>query len=516
VTVETGPLVKITPPERVAYQLGENIATQAVEPALDEAEQLEQVRGDFEAAIVLYRQTAASGVPRVRAAALQRLAECYRKAGRRDSAVRAYRELLGLADQQIGQVSAELLARFELCTLGMGDRPAFYRDLVAGRWKLDKFRYLFYSDEARGWVPGLDAAREIEREKLAMSAAVEAYLENRRRVLGNYLALWQGEEGLIVPAGIVRQRLEQFAALDPELRVRLVETEAPRSSMAAIQTLSDRDLPWVVEAAPADPVRLHARASQLRQVYLAMLLLVFSLLVVGSYITARAVKRELEVARLKSEFVSTVSHEFRSPLTAIRQLSELLERGRVTAEEKRQEYYALISRESSRLSRLVENLLDFPRIEEGRKQYHFDRLDTAEWLRELASGFRGGNLTSSIPPELPPILGDRVALTSAVENLLDNAVKCSPPGAPVAFEAEASGAELSIRIRDRGYGIAEEDRAHVFERFYRGNGEVSRKVKGAGVGLSLVRQVVEAHGGTVDFDTRVGEGSVFRIRLKTA
>jgi len=286
--------------------------------------------------------------------------------------------------------------------------------------------------------------------------------------------------------------------------------------MAALQTLADRELPWVVEAVPVDVARLYAGADQRRRIYMTMLLLVFAFLMVGGYITARAVKRELEVARLKSDFVSTVSHEFRSPLTAIRQLSELLQRGRVSTEDKRQAYYELISRESGRLSRLVENLLDFSRMEEGRKQYYFDRLDTAEWLRELGSGFQRGSVTLSIPAELPPILGDRVALTSAVDNLLDNAVKYSPPGAPVVCEAEASGREVTIRVRDRGCGIASEDREHVFEKFYRGAGEISRQVKGAGVGLSLVRQIVEAHGGTVDFDTRVGEGTVFRIRLKIA
>ena len=210
-----------------------------------------------------------------------------------------------------------------------------------------------------------------------------------------------------------------------------------------------------------------------------------------------------------------MSHEFRSPLTAIRQLSELLQRGRVPTEEKRQEYYELIARESGRLSRLVENLLDFSRMEDGRKQYQFDRFETADWLRELSSGFERANVTLSIPPELPPIMGNRVALTSAVDNLLDNAVKYSPPGAPVLCEAEADGRELTIRVRDRGYGIAARDRDHVFEKFYRGNGEISRQVKGAGVGLSLVRQIVEAHGGKVDFDSIVGEGTVFRIRLKT-
>jgi signal transduction histidine kinase len=224
----------------------------------------------------------------------------------------------------------------------------------------------------------------------------------------------------------------------------------------------------------------------------------------------------LEVARLKGEFVSTVSHEFRSPLTAIQQLSELLLRERVPTEQKRREYYGLISRESGRLSRLVENLLDFSRIEEGRKQYQFDRLETAVWLRETVSGFDKGNVTLAIPAELPAIMADRNALASVVGNLLDNAVKYSPPGAPVICEAEADAREVTIRVRDNGFGIAAEDRDHVFEKFYRGRGEISRQVKGTGVGLALVRQIVEAHGGIVDFESCAGEGTVFRIRLKTA
>jgi signal transduction histidine kinase len=175
----------------------------------------------------------------------------------------------------------------------------------------------------------------------------------------------------------------------------------------------------------------------------------------------------------------------------------------------------LISRESGRLSRLVENLLDFSRMEEGRTQYRFERLDPTEWLRDLAANFGRGNMSLSVPTGLPAIQGDRIALTSAVENLLDNAIKYSQAGSPIALEAEAAAAELTIRVRDRGYGIAKEDRKHVFEKFYRGSGEISRQVKGAGVGLSLVRQIVEAHGGHVDFESCLGQGSEFRIRLKT-
>jgi signal transduction histidine kinase len=514
VTLDTGSALKITPSQRVAYEPGERIAAQDVEPALAEAVQYEQVRGKIASAIPLYRRAAATGGPHLRAMAFERLAACYRKTGMRDNAVQAYRELLKFPEQRIGSVNADLIARFELCSLGEGDRVAFYHDLVAGRWRLDKARYLFYSDTVRDWTGESDPVQEVEREKLALSAAIEQYLENRRRFLGNYLAFWQGADTLVIPAAVLGSRLERLATLDPEVPIRLVEAKVPRPSMAAFQALADRELPWIVEAAPLDAARLYAGANQRRRIYMTMLLLVFALLMVGSYVTARAVKRELEVARLKSDFVSTVSHEFRSPLTAIRQLSELLQRGRVPTEEKRQEYYALISRESGRLTRLVENLLDFSRMEDGRKQYHFDRLETADWLRDLASGFE--RVTLSIPPELPPVMGDREALTSAVNNLLDNAVKYSPSGAAVLCEAESDGRELTILVRDRGHGIAAEDRDHVFEKFYRGTGEISRQVKGSGVGLSLVRQIVEAHGGTVDFDTRVGEGTVFRVRLKTA
>lgn len=514
VSLETGPALKIKPPRRVAYEPGERIAVQPVESILAEAEQYEQVRGNIGAAIPLYLRATAMSGPHLRAVAFARLAACYTKTGMRDNAVEAYRALLKLPEQRIGLVSSELIARFELCSLGEADRAAFYHDLVAGRWKLDKARYFFYSDTARDWTSESDPVRAVERDKIALSAAIEDYLEKPRRFLGNYLAFWHGADTLVIPAGILRSRLERFATLDQDVRIRLVEAVAPRPSMAGVQAVADRELPWVVQAVPVDAARLYAGADQRRRIYVTLLLFVFAFLVVGSYVTVRAVKRELEVARIKSDFVSMVSHEFRSPLTAIRQLSEMLERGRAATDEKRQEYYALISRESGRLSRLVENLLDFSRMEDGRKQYQFDRLETADWLRELASGFGRANVTLSIPPELPPIMGDRVALTSAVDNLLDNAVKYSPPGAPVMCEAEADGPQLTIRVRDRGYGIAVEDRDHIFEKFYRGNGEISRQVKGAGVGLSLVRQIVEAHGGTVDFDTRVGEGTVFRIRLK--
>ena len=515
VTVSLSSL-RVSPADKIAYDLA---AQPTLEPAQTSglaAAERDEIQGNWARAIAAYQRFTTSGSPAERAVSIERLARTYAKAGMRDDAVRTYHNLEKTADARIGAVPADLIARFELCSLDAGDKVAFYRDLVAGRWRLDKARYLFYSERARDWVDPSEPARHMERGKLDLAAAVESFVQTGRPNEGSYLAFRGGDNSLIVPAAAMRTRLEKSVALDRELRIRLVEPTAPRRPFAAVRMLSARNTPWVVQAEPIDAVRLFRADNQRRTIYLSMLLLVFLLLVSGTYITARTVRREVEIARLKSEFVSTVSHEFRSPLTAICQLSEMLQRGRVADESKRIQYYELISRESDRLSRLVENLLDFSRMESGRKQYHFEPLDTAEWLRDIASRFRARNISASVPEELPVILADRSALTSAVDNLLDNAIKYSPPGSPVVLEAEVTPSELAIRVRDRGYGIAERDRGRIFDKFYRGSGEISRQVKGAGVGLSLVRQIVDAHGGIVDFDSTVGEGSVFYIRLKLA
>jgi signal transduction histidine kinase len=274
----------------------------------------------------------------------------------------------------------------------------------------------------------------------------------------------------------------------------------------------------MLEARPRHPESLYAELARRQNLYLTMLLLVMALLGFGGYLTVRTVRKEMEIAQLKSEFVSTVSHEFRSPVTGIRQLAEILMRGQ-PSEERRRQYYEMIGHESDRLARLVENVLDFARMEEGRKEYRFEPLETDEWLRAVVEEFQtesaqqGVALTVTIPERLPMMLADREALSCAVHNLLDNAVKYSPECKTVWLEAQATGAWLTIRVRDRGLGIAEEDRKHIFEKFYRGSGEAARHVKGAGLGLSLVKHIITAHGGSVDCQSRPGEGSTFSIRM---
>jgi signal transduction histidine kinase len=158
-------------------------------------------------------------------------------------------------------------------------------------------------------------------------------------------------------------------------------------------------------------------------------------------------------------------------------------------------------------------------MEEGRREYRFEPLDPSPWLQKLAADFEaeipvsGAAVETDIPNALPAISADREALGSAVRNLLDNAVKYSPGAKTVWLVAAADTGEIRIAVRDRGVGISEQDRKHIFDRFYRADGEISKRVKGAGLGLSLVRYIVTAHGGTVECQSRVGEGSTFTIRL---
>jgi signal transduction histidine kinase len=193
--------------------------------------------------------------------------------------------------------------------------------------------------------------------------------------------------------------------------------------------------------------------------------------------------------------------------------------GRATTEARRQEYYARITSESDRLSRLVEHLLDFSRMEAGRREYRMERIHTVQWLHGVAAAFQAQRpegapeIRVTIPTALPPISADGEALTCAVQNLLDNAVKYSPGRPEVWLEAEAEATGIAIRVRDHGQGIGDDDRAQVFDTFFRGTDDLTRRVKGAGIGLSLVRHIVSAHRGRVECESRVGRGTTFSIHL---
>jgi signal transduction histidine kinase len=522
---------------------------------LAEAESLEMARKDYPNAIRAYRNLLNSDDVRLRPLVLQRLARTLRKAGKTEEAAEAYRELQRLDGTWIGGLPSDLIAQYELCSLAAerGDSAtlfltslSLYRDLTAGKWLLDKPRYLFYSDRCRAWCGESQAAPDelnrlgtAEEGKLALSWAAESLLNQPRGIFfgesNSHLAFWNVDpfSMVVVSADFLESRWwpqllstrgEDLKGIlsTPDGRTVLGSVPEETSPLAVTHDFRIDDTPWLLQVWPSRPEAIYADIRQRQALSIAMLAFIVVLLAFGTYFTIRIVRRELEIARLRADFVSTVSHEFRSPLTGIRQLGGMLLDGRVTDSAKQQGYFSMIVQESDRLARLVENILDFSRMEEGRREYRFEPLDPTPWLRKLAADFEaeiaatGTAVETNIPDELPVVSADREALGSAVRNLLDNAVKYSPGANTVWLDAAAEGGEIRIDVRDRGVGISEDDQKHIFDRFYRAEGEISKRVKGAGLGLSLVRYIVTAHGGTVECRSKVGEGSTFAIHLPAA
>lgn len=250
--------------------------------------------------------------------------------------------------------------------------------------------------------------------------------------------------------------------------------------------------------------------------------LVLVVLLLGVALTLRATDREARLAQAKSNFVANVSHELKTPLSLLSLFSEILELGLVKNEAKKLEYYRVMRHESRRLNKLIDNILDFSKIEAGRKTYNFVAADMTEVIENVLSSYRyqidnsGFDVHTNMQADLPPVLIDREAITQVISNLLDNAIKYSRDVKQLSITAQTLGSNLSVEIGDRGIGIPRAEHAKIFEKFYRvGNGLV-HDVKGSGLGLSLVKHIVEAHQGTITVESDVGKGSRFTIHLPLA
>jgi signal transduction histidine kinase len=245
-----------------------------------------------------------------------------------------------------------------------------------------------------------------------------------------------------------------------------------------------------------------------------------SLLLAGGIIlTYRNISREMALARLKSDFVSNVSHELRTPLSLIRLYAETLELGRLKSEAKCQEYYSIIRKESERLSALINNILDFSRIEAGRKEYDFRDTDVGELVHNTLESYRyqieqnGFAFEEQIAPDVPRLRVDREALARSLLNLVNNALKYSQDRKFIGVNVFRDNGAVKLEVVDHGIGIPEDQQSKIFEKFYRVGDPLVHNTKGSGLGLSLVRHVVTAHGGQVTVDSAPGRGSKFTICL---
>ena len=253
--------------------------------------------------------------------------------------------------------------------------------------------------------------------------------------------------------------------------------------------------------------------------YAAVLTLTIGATLLAAYLLLRDVNREIQMAEMRSHFVSSVSHELKTPLTAIRMFAETLVMGRAGGEQQTSEYLRTIVNESERLSRLVDNVLDFSRIEQGSKVYRMQSTCLADVVRSAARTMQyplsqlGFTLTVMIDENIPSLQANADALEQAVLNLLANAMKYSGSARQIEMRVGRSGEEVFIDVVDHGLGVSREDQSRIFEKFYRVRSAENDPIAGTGLGLTLALHIVEAHKGQVRVTSDVGHGSTFSVRI---
>jgi len=520
--------VESRPKNRLLYYPAVPVPREAPPAVFARGEELEFRRQDYAGALTVYRELARSADPGIRAGAHLRLARTFRKAGQCQAALVEYQELAKCGPVPLDGVPADLVARRARYALLQelkrpaevrGEADALARDLAAGRWLLDRVTYLHFAGEIGFQAPA---------EAAALAGVVE-WLWTRRRetpsgresvtVEGRpMIALWRGEHALAAGPRYVEQSwLAPLAPLLKNQGVRMSFDGASSPSQAE-RAASATGLPWTVRVWSADPGADSRQFAARRRFLLAAAGILSVLVCAGSYLIARGVNRELAVARLQSDFVAAVSHEFRTPLTLLRQTTEAFVEGRAGDEAERQSFYQAQARATERLHRLVESLLDFGRMEAGAKPYRLRPTDAAQLVRGVVEEFQREMAGSGVNVELavetpPPVEADADALTHAIWNLLDNAAKYSPDCRTIWVSVGGQGGEVGIAVRDHGVGIPSHEQKEIFRKFVRGASSESNGIQGAGIGLAMVAHIVEAHRGRVSLESAPGAGSTFTILL---
>jgi signal transduction histidine kinase len=253
--------------------------------------------------------------------------------------------------------------------------------------------------------------------------------------------------------------------------------------------------------------------------YGILLGVIVALMLFGAVLIARDISRESETNRLKTEFVNNISHELKTPLTLIRLYGETLQRKENLTDQEKKESYEIITKESERLSHLINNVLDFSRIEMGRKEFDFSKGYLQEVVTDTLESYRyhlekkGFVIHNDIRQDLPAMNFDGEAIASVLINLLSNAMKFSPKKKEVTVKLFKDGQNAILQVEDKGIGISQKEMPKIFQRFYQAENKNASEAKGSGLGLTLVKHIVEAHGGTVEVVSEVGNGSSFTVRI---
>jgi len=493
----------------------------------------------------------------IRAEALLRLARIQSKSDKVPAALATYAKLVNETSVSPSDAPYAFLGRFQRCELLMNDgqqaaakqeAKRLVVSMESGEWPISKATFALYDPKVRE-LAGLPADSRVPESKLVVAEAVEAAWnewQNFQTSASRSLTKHLHRSGRFPVLSIVNANPERMIALiyagDALRHLNLDAASAGegldiRSSITdehgelifgapvdstAIQvrrSLSAAELPWQINVTAVATNPAVAFSTERRNYLIIALTAIVLLVCLACYAMARGVLREAAAGQLQSDFVSAVSHEFRSPLTTLRQLTELLAEGRIKEESRRRQYYGVLQQETSRLHQLVEDLLDFGKMDAGRRQYKFERLDFSELVQDSIDEYqsharaKGHNIEIHSDRSQLLVDADRAALQRVVRNLLENAVKYSPEAKTVWVETGCDERRAILRVRDEGIGIPPEEQSRIFDKFVRGEAANKACIPGTGIGLAMVREIVQVHHGELDLSSEVGQGSTFRVQL---
>ncbi|HUL43318.1 MAG TPA: HAMP domain-containing sensor histidine kinase [Bacteroidota bacterium] len=376
---------------------------------------------------------------------------------------------------------------------------------------------------------------QLQREQYRKIEPVKFRMQNGQEKLALlFVTSWlQGDEKL---AAIV---LDEQTFISQVLANKLREAAGNESVLAVVRNGTDTT---IFTTSPVDPAKLRQtkdlwvfpdysigiglKGETVEELVqsrfyrnLSLIVVLDIVLILGAWMIYRNMKREVELVKMKSDFVSNVSHELRTPLSLIRMFAETLQMGRIKKDEKRQEYYDTILSESERLTRLVNNVLNFSKMQAGKKEYLFEEVNLNDIVSSVLGTFRFHLQSEGFAPQidldknLPTIYADREALAQAVMNLTDNAIKYSNKQKYLRVATGIEGNKVFVSVEDHGIGIPPGERQKIFDTFYRVSAGLVHNVKGSGLGLTLVKNIVDAHSGMIVLESEPGKGSTFRLEF---